>query len=816
MSQMTIQRNDLKRLARVVGGRRWRMTHFVCGLLVLVLPNLFNPPVCAQRRAVNVDPASVQRAIDRGVAYLRKSQTDRGGWNEYGGQSCGLSALCVLSLLNSGVSRDDPAISKAMKYLRSFEPNETYSVSLQTLVYCQLGAAADLPRIRRNVQWLVETQKREGSGQGRVGGWSYGRRIGSGDPSNSQFALLALGAAKDRGIEVEGDVFERALEYWKVLQRGDGGWAYGSSQPTTGSMTSAGIASILIARGGVSGTSSRIEGGLIRCCGSVNEGDDPVEQALTWMGDHFSVEVNPGGDSMTFYYYLYALERVGRLSGRRFIGGHDWYREGAEQLLEQHDPFQGFWSGAAPMENNRDIATSFALLFLSKGKRQVVAGQLQYKSDRADAWNSHPEGLKQLVRQVERDWGRDLTWQTIRAEAADGAIVSLESLLQTPVLLIRGREALRLPDTLVENLGAYIEQGGTIFFEADGGDGCGDASAFEASVNELCAKWFDDARLDRLPPTHPVWFAEREVPPAAITNIDKNFWVYGVQACCRTAVFYVPNSLSCRWELSHSIDGSKTVSDNVRSQIDLALRIGENVIAYATGRELKDKLEERLVIDGGDPPEPNRTTIEIAMLSLGAAGEEARRAIPNATELIREKLQIDLSAAKEPIGLDANSLGSVPILWLHGRTAFELSDSERKTLREYLDNQGMIFATSICGSEAFSESFRREMSIMLPESPLQRMEPSHPALTQSAYGGFDIQSITIRTPNDRGRGQVIQTRESAPLIEYAVVDNMAAVFFSSLDVSCALESPNSVQCPGYSTEDAAKIVANMLLYGLNQ
>ncbi|WP_146599518.1 DUF4159 domain-containing protein [Novipirellula aureliae] len=811
-----MQRKDLKRLARVAGGRRWRIAHFVCGLLVLVLPNLFNPPVCAQGRAVTVDPASVQRAIDRGVAYLRKSQTDRGGWNEYGGQSCGLSALCTLSLLNAGVSRDDPAISKAMKYLRSFEPNETYSVSLQTLVYCQLGATADLPRIRRNVLWLVQKQNKEGDGRRRVGGWSYGQRIGSGDPSNSQFALLALGAAKDRGIEVDAEVFERALEYWIVHQRDDGGWAYGSSQPTTGSMTSAGIASIIISRGGVSGTSSRIQGGRIECCGNRGEGDDPVESALTWMGDHFSVEVNPGGDSMTFYYYLYALERVGRLSGRRFIGGHDWYREGAEQLLELHDPFQGFWSGAAPMENNRDIATSFALLFLSKGKRQVVAGQLQYKSDRADAWNSHPAGLKQLVRQVERDWGRDLTWQTIRAEDADGQIVSLESLLQTPVLIIRGRETLRFPNSLIEVLGTYIEQGGTIFFEADGGDGCGDASAFEASVNELCAKWFEGSRLDRLPPTHPVWFAEREVPPSAITNIDKDFWVYGVQACCRTAVFYVPNSLSCRWELSDSIHGSKTVNDNVRSQIDLALRIGENVIAYATGRELTDKLEERMVIDGGDPPEPNRTTIEIAMLSLGAGGEEARRAIPNATELIRQKLKIDLSAAKEPVGLDANTLSNVPILWLHGRTAFQLTDSERNALREYIENQGMVFATSICGSDAFSESFRREMSLVLPDSPLQRMDPSHPAFTPAAYGGFDIQSVMIRTPNDRGRSQVIQTRSSVPEIEYAVVDNMAAVFFSPLDVSCALESPNSVQCPGYSTEDAAKIVANMVLYGLNQ
>ena len=30
------------------------------------------------------------------------------------------------------------------------------------------------------------------------------------------------------------------------------------------------------------------------------------------------------------FYNVYGIERVGRLSGQRFIGDHDWYREGCE------------------------------------------------------------------------------------------------------------------------------------------------------------------------------------------------------------------------------------------------------------------------------------------------------------------------------------------------------------------------------------------------------------------------------------------------------------------------------------------------------
>ena len=125
-----------------------------------------------QQASADIDTKAVQRSITRGIAYLRKSQNARGGWEEYGGQSCGLSALCTLAMLKAAVSREDPDIVRAMRYLRTFEPNETYSVALQTLVFCQLGAAGDLPRIRRNVDWLVKGQKSAGA-ENRIGSWDY-------------------------------------------------------------------------------------------------------------------------------------------------------------------------------------------------------------------------------------------------------------------------------------------------------------------------------------------------------------------------------------------------------------------------------------------------------------------------------------------------------------------------------------------------------------------------------------------------------------------------------------------------------------------
>ena len=789
---------------------------FALGICLFVMPE--------RHAKAEIDAAIVQRSIDRGITYLRKTQTNRGHWDEFSLQSCGATALCTLALVNAGVPYDDPVVTRAMRYLRTIEPNETYSIALQTLVFCHVGSAGDIQLIRRNVQALIDIQKTaENSGPNRIGSWGYGGgRVSSGDPSNTQFALLALGAAQDRGIEIDAAVFERTLEYWQNKQRRDHAWSYVNQQPASGSMTCAGIASVLIARGGIQTGNSQSQPGQIACCGndqeqSDQEQGDPVELAMDWLGEHFSVDLNPGGQSHTYYYYLYALERVGRLSGRRFIGQHDWYREGAERLVGLQDQFEGFWAGSG-WEEDRNVSTSFALLFLSKGKRQVVVGRLRHGDDSGgadgkktvDNGGGHPDALRQLVRHVERDWGRDLTWQTIQADRA-----TVEDLLQAPVIVISGRDELKFTDGQADRLKRYIDQGGTILFEAEAGDGCGDASPFTRSVVRMCDQWFPGSKMERLPPSHPVWFAEHKVDPKQLQVMGPDFWVYGIQACCRTAVFFSPKSLSCRWELGGAIHRRRDKDSPIRQQVELSVRIGQNVIAYATGRELKDKLQRRTVIGGSELPESTRGVTQMALLSLDAGGLEAQRALSNVAAIIRQSRPMFVSAVPEPVAFQADQLEQLPVLWIHGRTEFTLDETQRKVLRDFIGSYGIIFATSICGSESFSESFRREMSAVLPDTQLKRLPAGHPMLTKS-FGGYDISTLEIRKPTNTGQGITVSRHPASPQLEVATVDGVVSVFFSPLDVSCALESQNSVQCHGYDTADAAKIVANVLLYALNQ
>lgn len=768
-----------------------------------------------------IDSISVQRSIDRGVEYLRKTQNTRGGWREYSGHNCGLSALCTLAWINAGVSRQDPDMVRAMDYLRKFPPEDTYSASLQTLVYCAVGALEDVPRIRRNVEWLTELQKPAGARH--AGGWGYELARGSGDQSNSQFAVLALGAAADRGIQVPREVFEAAAAYWRQTQFPEGGWSYSTSLRPSGSMTCAGIGSLIICGSSLSDL-DEANAGQLNCCGD-DPSDDAVDRGLAYLSKVFTMDANPGGEMLSYFYYLYAVERIGRLSGRRLIGNRDWYREGAERLVGLQDNFQGFWQGGGVVESNRDVSTSFALLFLAKGKRQVVIARLDHPSLRtlptaaaqnvaagdADASSLPlPGALHSLVRHVERDWSRELTWQTIASEQATAA-----DLLKSPVLVIAGNQSLNFDDDLRGHLKAYLDQGGTILFDALAGDGCGDGSSFEESVKSLCNEWYPEAALERLPLSHPVWFAEA---PADPVSIAQDYWLYGVGACCRTPVFYSPRSLACRWSHGAPLLRGADLPASVQAGVVSGITLGENILAYATGRELKDKLDDSMSVLAEDAPIPTRGAIPIASGALGAGEEQVSRALPHAATIIREKIAVEVIAAEKPIALTDQSLARVGVLYLTGQTTFELDAESRRALKNYIDREGIILASPICGNEAFATSLRRELTALVPAEKFEPMPSDHPAWT-TRFGGFDLTNVEIRVPHQKpsaSKSVEVARRSGSPVMESIQVNGADTVFFSPLDLSCALESPNSIQCPGYATADAARIVAGVILYALQQ
>jgi hypothetical protein len=770
-------------------------------LIAQIVPHA--APVVAQEPA-SITAEQVQTAIRQGCEYLLSKQSRQGTWDDMVEYPGGVTALCTLALLNSGIQPQHPKVQKALDYLRGLRLDKTYTVSLQTMALAAGEPRRDLPIIQANANWLSRVQITQGD---RAGSWSYGEAgIIAGDNSNTQFAVLGLHEAERVGAKVDDKVWRLAADYYKRVQNPDGSWGYQPELNGSGSMTSAGIGAWVICMQRVADPTARVDGNAAQCCLPPTE-DDVLTRALFWMGRNFSVRRNPGAGSsggLWHLYYLYGLERVGRLTANRFLGEHDWYREGAELLVSQQDPFSHHWQGRGHAEDNPQIATALALLFLSKGRRPILIAKLRHGP--GEDWNNHRTDMANITEICEKQWGLDLTWQVINPQAAQ-----VEDLLQAPVLFLSGSKR---PDLagLETKMRDYIDRGGFLFAEAC----CVDGSGFNAGFREFLDRVFPEGeyKLRRAGPEHPLWRIDRVVRPES--PYVGRLWT--VEYGCRTCVVFSEVDLSCYWEL-YGHGKTTKLPEPVKLRVEDATSVGLNVLAYATNREPKGKEQSFLAIDAANLDGlASRGVLRIAKLLHGGGCNDAPGALVNLLRIASQgDLKLSVSTTQFDLAASDPALAKqFTFAFMHGRHDFRFTPAERENLRNWLANGGTLFADAICSSKEFATAFRRELALVLPNDKLQPVPAEHPIFTDAA-GGYDIRQVERREPASDQPGQPMRSRleRVAPELEGVTIDGRLAVIFSPYDISCALEQHEALQCRGYTRADAAKIGLNVLMYSLN-
>ncbi len=738
------------------------------------------------RNDKGVSAERVRQSVKQGVAYL-KDKRRNGSWNDY--RSSGdVTALVTLALLNAGESPDDEKMALSLQYIAERMPVHslsTYSASLKVMAL----AAADPKgkRYKRDVddavEWLLDNQVKDG-------GWSYMDQGGAGDSSNSQFAILALHAAVQMGIEVPQQTWKKAEKYWMKCYLQGGGFRYRIGGQGNESMSCAGISSWVIIQENLAEFERLVNGDRADSCGK-QENMEPVEITVNKLARNFGVQ---GGG----YYYLYALERAGRLSGQRFFGVHDWYRSGSGHLVNRQNKLTGIWKGSTFAEDNPNIATAMALLFLAKGKRPVALAKYEYGKN--DQWDNHPKGVHYLTRELESQWDTKLNWQTVRSKEA-----SVDDLLESPVLFISGRKSFTLNRQQKENLRKYVDNGGFILAEACQGEGCGDASGFDQSFRELMAEIFPESDLDVLAPDHQLWSSHFSITP----NEERP--LLGLQACCRTSVLYCTRNLSSYWNLNRpGLEPfvRKRKALKLKERVDYCCQLGVNVVAYVTGRQLRERGDTPTVKAQAAKSVLANRSISVGTLSHSGGSDEAPNALKNIM-LQMEASGLDVNLKKNLVDADHKQMRDFPVLFMHGRAGFEFSDEQRKSIKGHLESGGFIFANSICSNEAFTESFRSEMAEITGVAPAPI--PANHAIWTREFNGKRIDQVMLRKRDPAVKGGFAEVL-GPPQLEGIEFEGRFAVVFSPWDLSCALENLTVSQCTGYTRQDAERIGFNVLLY----
>ena len=376
------QQNSKRNIQRADKSTGWRLRTHVAAVMFSV------PLVLLAAQTAGAADPDLREVANKGIHYLTTAQAEDGSLSARAG--VGPTALAMLALLRNGRPVSDPAVARGLAYLeKAVQPNggihqpnsrvASYEtcVALMCLKEANVNGRYDALIKKadgyiRGVQW--DEQDGKDSADFNYGGAGYkpGSRP---DLSNTSFmidALKAAGAGADDEALKRAQVFVSRCQnletahnttplaskvndggfYYAltVEQQGDKGGPQGGLR-SYGAMTYSGLKSLLYA--------------------GVKKDDPRVKAAVSWIQKHYDLKSNPGmGDAGLYYYYHTFGKALDALGVEEFEDAkgakHDWRKElGAE--LASRQKADGSWlnSNGQWMENDPNLATSFALLALS-------------------------------------------------------------------------------------------------------------------------------------------------------------------------------------------------------------------------------------------------------------------------------------------------------------------------------------------------------------------------------------------------------------------------------------------------------------------
>ncbi len=333
-----------------------------------------------------------EKAIDRGLAFLKSRQDSRGGW------SSKLYGPAVTAIVARSFAQDDdfgpkhPIVQRAVNFALQYEREDggIYDdrqnlANYQTSVVLSLLAVLDDPahkdRIARTQAYLAKLQYDASESIDEDNPWYGGAGYNETkrpDLSNTQMMLEAL---HDSGLPKDHPVYQRALTFVTRCQMNgttndqpyakgatSGGFIYSTNEggeskaseglelPKSrlipyGSMTYAGFKSMLYA--------------------DVKRDDERVKACVKWIKSNYTLDQNPGMRTKQaqegLYYYFHVFARALAEWGEPVIVDdkgtpHNWRLELCRKLIElQHE--DGSWENPQTrwLEGDANYVTALSI-----------------------------------------------------------------------------------------------------------------------------------------------------------------------------------------------------------------------------------------------------------------------------------------------------------------------------------------------------------------------------------------------------------------------------------------------------------------------
>jgi squalene-hopene/tetraprenyl-beta-curcumene cyclase len=369
--------------------RRSRVSVRLLAIALVIAPAWANLQGSGQVWGEDSPEVVRQQTVARGVSYLLTGQAQDGSFSKPAGPA--VTAICLTSMLRNGLSAEQPAVARGLRYLEGFIQKDGGVYQAESLyqnyetclaMMCFVEANRDgryTEKIKRAEAFVKQIQWGTSGDIDKAnlafGGAGYGKH-GRPDLSNTSFFVEAI---KSSGSESDDEAMQAALAFISRCQNlesehnttpfptknPDGGSYY---TPAAGGQSQAG----LTANGGLRSYGSMTYAGLKSMIFAGVDKDDPrVKAAMGWISANYNLSTNPGMGSSGLYYYYHTFAKTLSVVGVDSIQDangkeHDWRKE-LIATLQTRQQRNGSWTNENErwLEGDPNLVTAYALMALS-------------------------------------------------------------------------------------------------------------------------------------------------------------------------------------------------------------------------------------------------------------------------------------------------------------------------------------------------------------------------------------------------------------------------------------------------------------------
>jgi hypothetical protein len=206
-----------------------------------------------------------------------------------------------------------------------------------------------------------------------------------------------------------------------------------------------------------------------------------------------------------------------------------------------------------------------------------------------------------------------------------------------------------------------------------------------------------------------------------------------------------------------------------------------------------------MLVSGPESPAQSGAELYGRDVYWNATPNDVNNLLKSMKEQADANFQMDIrTLAEVSVDPEAN-----PILYRTGHYNFDYTTEEREKLRKYLLNGGMIIYNTGLGSQPFYRSVVRELKLIFPEQPVQRLTADHPLF----HSYYDIDNVQY-TPAVAAAGY----RGTEPWFDAVEINCRVVALVSRWGMAVGWQGDVKDEYQAYRPQSAFRLGVNIMTY----